>query len=67
MSALVEILRKPLYRESDRGKMEWKFHKGLNEFQIYYTYVLLSSSDVKPKKSQREQEKMTLKYEYTNK
>ena len=43
MSALVEILRKPLYRESDRGKMEWKFHKGLNEFQIYYTYVLLSS------------------------
>lgn len=50
MSALVEILRKPLCTESDRGKMEWKFHKGLNEFQIYYTYVLLSSSDVKPKK-----------------
>ena len=34
MSALVEILQKPLYRESDRGKMEGKFHKGLNEFQI---------------------------------
>ena len=33
MSALVEILQKPLYR----GKMEWKFHKGLNEFQICYT------------------------------
>ena len=57
MSALVEILRKPLCTESDRGKMEWKFHKGLNEFQIYYTYVLLSSSDVKPKKNLKENKK----------